>query len=60
MGGARDPHTGTLQFNIDIVSDSGEPLVKITNFYVRAQVAPDVVVNHARDASDRLCLATSV
>jgi acyl transferase domain-containing protein/acyl carrier protein len=60
VGGARDPHTGTLQFNIDIVSDSGEPLVKITNFYVRALVAPDAVVNHARDDSDRLCLATSV
>jgi len=32
--------TGILQFNVHILSESGETLVKITNFYVRALVPP--------------------
>ena len=32
--------TGILQFNIHILSESGESLVKISNFYVRALVPP--------------------
>ena len=58
-GGERDPHAGILQFNIHIVSDSGEPLVKITNFYVRALLPPDAAVNNGQDESARLALAAN-
>ena len=40
-GNDHDAHASVLQFNILIVSESGEPLVKITNFYVRALVMPE-------------------
>ncbi len=40
-GNEHDAHASVLQFNILIVSESGEPLVKITNFYVRALVMPE-------------------
>lgn len=39
-GDAGAAGTGILQFNIHILSESGETLVKISNFYVRALVPP--------------------
>jgi acyl transferase domain-containing protein/acyl carrier protein len=40
VGDAHGGAAGILQFNIHILSESGEPLVKITHFHVRALVPP--------------------
>ena len=42
--------TGILQFNVHILSESGETLVNITNFYVRALVPPMPSTSDAMNA----------
>jgi polyketide synthase PksN len=58
-GGDGDAQAGVLQFHIHIVSDGGEPLVTITNFYVRAVAAPIAAANHGHNEG-RLALAGQV
>ncbi|WP_460732712.1 SDR family NAD(P)-dependent oxidoreductase [Lysobacter tyrosinilyticus] len=47
-GNNADASTGILVFNVHILSESGETLVKITNFYVRALVPPSSIATNER------------